>query len=151
MASLNFNANDVEPAGDFSPLPGGKYNVVISASEMKPTKAGDGEYLKLEMTVIDGECKGRKVWSRLNLHNKNQTAKKIAEGELSSICRAVGVMTPKDSTELHDLPLVVTVIQKKREDTGDMTNEVKGYAKRETGQAATAPQAASEVPPWGRK
>jgi hypothetical protein len=152
MANLgNFDANTVEPAGDFSPIPGGKYVCVISASEMKPTKAGDGEYLQLEFTVLEGECKGRKVWTRLNLQNKNQTAKKIAEGELSAICHAVGVMTPKDSTELHDLPLMVTVIQKKREDTGDLTNECKSFSKRETGQAATAPQADSNVPPWGRK
>jgi hypothetical protein len=151
MANLNFDANAVEPAGDFSPIPGGKYVCMITATEMKPTKAGDGEYLELVLTVIDGECKGRKLWHRLNLHNKNQTAQKIAEGELSAICRAVGVMTPKDSTELHDLPLMVTVIQKKREDNGELSNEVKGFAKRESGQAATAPQDDSDVPPWGRK
>ena len=33
---------------------------------------------------------------------------KIAHGELSAICRAVGVMQPKDSIELHNLPLLVT-------------------------------------------
>ena len=35
------------------------------------------------------------------------TAVKIARAELSAICRAVGVMAPNDSVELHDLPLVM--------------------------------------------
>ena len=54
--------------------------------------------------------------------------------------------------ELHRLPLVVTVRCKKREDTGDVTNEVKGYAKRES--AAGQPQQApvdDQTPPWARK
>jgi len=45
MASLNFNANDIEPLGSFDPLPIGEYTVVISASEMKDTKTGKGQYL----------------------------------------------------------------------------------------------------------
>jgi hypothetical protein len=68
---------------------------------------------------------------------------------LSAICRAVGVLTPKDSCELHNIPLVITVKLKKREDTGDLQNEVRGYAKREasTGHPQPAP---SSVPPWKR-
>jgi hypothetical protein len=37
---------------------------------------------------------------------------------------------------------------KKRDDTGEMTNEIKGYAKREAN--GQAPQAASSTPPWRR-
>ena len=51
----------------------------------------------------------------------------IAQTELSAICRAVGVLAPNDSVELHNLPLVISVKCKKRDDTGDVTNEVKGY------------------------
>ena len=74
----------------------------------------------------------------------------IARAELSAICRATGVMQPKDSIELHNLPLLLTVKCKKREDTGDITNEVKGYAKKEaaTGQPQ---QATSQTPPWARR
>src|SRR3990172_3284342 len=39
MANLNgFNANNVDPATDFEPIPAGKYLAVITESEMKPTK-----------------------------------------------------------------------------------------------------------------
>ena len=41
MANLNnFNANNVEPAADFDPIPAGKYVAVITDSEMKATKNG---------------------------------------------------------------------------------------------------------------
>jgi len=151
MANLHgFNANEVEPSADFEPIPAGKYLAIITESEMKPTKSGNGSYLELVFQVIEGEYKGRLLWSRLNLDNPNEMTVRIARGELSAICRAVGVMAPNDSVELHNLPLLVTVKCKKREDTGEITNEVKGYAKKE---AATGEpqQAASNTPPWARR
>lgn len=164
MADLRgFDANTVEPNDSFDPLPNGDYLCVISSSEMKPTKSGDGSFLELEMEVIDGPCKGRKVWDRLNLNNANETAVRIAQGTLSAICRAVNVLTPTDSCELHDIPLVVKVVCKKRADTGEMTNEVKGYKGRnavakEATSAVGSPQvgaqaqasAAGSAPPWKR-
>jgi len=35
-------------------------------------------------------------------------------------------MAPKDSVELHNVPLVITVAQKKRQDTGELGNVIKG-------------------------
>jgi len=150
MANLNgFDARSVDPAVDFEAIPAGKYLAVITESEMKPTKSGNGSYLEFVFEVIEGEYKGRNLWARLNLDNPNALTVQIARAELSAICRAVGVMQPKDSCELHDVPLVLTVKCKKREDTGEITNEVKGYAKKEaaTGQPQ---QAASNTPPWRR-
>ena len=151
MANLgNFNANTVDPTTDFEPLPAGKYLAVITASEMKPTKNGSGHFLEIVFQVIDGPFKNRQLWSRLNLDNPNAQAVQIAQGELSAICRAVGVMQPKDSLELHNLPLLVTVKCKKREDTGDITNEIKGYAKKEAVSGAPQ-QETSATPPWARR
>lgn len=157
MANLTgFDANRVEPSTDFEPLPAGKYLAVITESEMKPTKSGAGSYLQLTFEILDGPHKGRKVWARLNLANSNETTVKIAQAELSAICRAVGVLAPNDSVELHNLPLVITVKCKKRTDTGEITNEVKGYAKKDAPQQ-TAPTAgvtpgpsANGTPPWKR-
>ncbi len=150
MAELgNFNANDVEPTTDFEPIPAGKYLAVITDSEMKPTKAGTGHYLQLAFQIIEGPYKNRFLWARLNLDNPNATAVQIARAELSAICRAVGVMAPRDSIELHDLPLLIHVRCKKRNDTGDITNEIKGYSKRETA-TGRPQQAPSNTPPWRR-
>ncbi len=150
MVNLNgFDANEVEPTTDFDPVPAGKYVAIITASEMKPTKAGTGSYLELTFQIVEGEFKNRLLWARLNLDNPNAMAVQIARGELSSLCRAVGVMAPKDSVDLHNLPLMVTVKCKKRDDTGDIVNEIKGYGKRETA-AGQVSQAESHVAPWKR-
>lgn len=37
MAELNFDANTVDPATSFEPLPAGKYIAIITESEKKPT------------------------------------------------------------------------------------------------------------------
>lgn len=150
MADLTgFDANQVEPTTEFEPIPAGKYQAMITESEMKLTKSGSGSYLQLTFQILDGEYKGRFLWSRLNLNNSNATAVEIARRELSAICRAVGVMTPRDSVELHNLPLVISVKCKRRDDTGDVSNEIKGYAKREAANGKP-PQAATNTPPWRR-
>jgi len=152
MANLNgFNANDVEPNAPFEPLPAGKYLATIVASEMKATKKGDGSYLQLEFAVLEGDCKGRKVWDRLCINHPNELTQRIARGSLSAICRAVGVMQPRDSVELHNLPLVATVSCRRRDDNGEITNEIKGYEAKAVaeGQPQQAP-VGDATPPWKR-
>ena len=150
MANLNgFNANEVDPMQDFEPIPAGKYLAVITESEFKPTKAGNGQYLELTFQVVEGEYKNRLLWARLNLDNPNELTVKIAKSELSSICRAVGIATPKDSVELHNLPLLITVKCKKRDDNGEMTNEISGYAKKEATEGQPQ-QAQTQTAPWAR-
>lgn len=150
MADLNgFDANQVEPTTEFEPIPAGRYLAMVTESEMKMTKSGSGSYLQLTFQILEDEYKGRFLWARLNLNNANATAVQIARSELSAICRAVGVMTPSDSVELHNLPLVITVKCKRREDTGEVSNEIKGYAKREAANGKPQ-QAAANTPPWRR-
>ena len=56
----------------------------------------------------------------------------------------------RDSVELHNLPLVIVVKLKKREDTGELTNEIKGYERKASaGQAQQAP-VTDNTPPWKR-
>ena len=152
MANLNgFNAHDVEPSASFEPIPADKYLAAITESEMKPTKSGNGSYLQLTFTILEGEYKNRILWARLNLNNANATAVKIARSELSAICHAVGVMEPKDSVELHNLPLLITVKVKNRTDNDELTNEIKSYEPKAA--AAGQPQQApinDATPPWKR-
>jgi len=149
MADLHgFDANEQEPAKDFEAIPAGKYEVVITDSEMKPTKAGTGEMLKLTLQVVSGPHKNRFIWTNLNLRNPNATAEQIARGQLAAICLAVGIPQPKDSEELHDKPLIARVSV--REYQGDKQNEVKGFSSR----GDAEPPAAADVPPtkpgmWG--
>lgn len=138
MADLTgFNANQYEDdALVLDPIKPGTYVAVITDSEMHPTAKGNGQFLLLTLQIIEGEYKGRKVWDRLNLINPSEAAMDIARRNLAAICRAVGVLTPKDSSELHDKPLQVRVAQRKREDNGEIVNDVKAYAASQQAQHA---------------
>ena len=159
MSNLQgFDANEIEPQGSFDPIPAGWYTVMIVASEMKPTKNGSGEYLQLRLDIIDGEYEGRVIFDRLNLRNQNQTAVEIAQRQLSAICRAVGVMQPQDSSDLHDRPLRVKISIRPAGNGYDASNEIKGYEALEGAakQPATVAKAgpAAAVPaakPAGKK
>ena len=158
MAILNFNANEVEPSRELDPIPAGKYVAVITDSEMKDTRAGTGRYLQLEFEITDGEYVGRKLWSRLNIENQNAEAVRLARADLSAICRAVNVLTPSDSIDLHNLPLVIKVHCRKDKNTGEITNDIRGYEskanyKPEPKQAPATPTTAQTTrvpskPPW---
>jgi hypothetical protein len=151
MADLTgFNANNVEPTRDFEPIPAGKYLAIITNSEMRRTKAGNGHYLELTFRVLSGPCENRVLWSRLNLDNPNEQAVQIAQGELSAICRAVGVMQPKDSIELHGIPLTIGVGLKRRADTDELANEVKTYSRKDA-MHGVPQREATTTPPWARR
>lgn len=147
MADLDgFDANTVEPGG-FDLLPAGRYDVVITDSKLKPTKNGAGKYLELKLQVLSGPYQNRVLFDRLNLENPSQQAVAISRGTLSAICRAVGVMTPKDSSELHNRPLSCSV------KVQDEFNVVGSYKPRtqqtqQPSDAATV-AAGSDSPPWG--
>lgn len=111
MAQLNqhFDASTVEPAAPRELLPPGQYMAQIVQSEMRPTKAGNGQMLWLEMDVLDGPYQGRKLWDQLNLVNRNQQTVEIAQRTLSAICHAVGQIQVSDSEQLHFRPMQVTL------------------------------------------
>ncbi len=151
MATLDFNANEVIPLEVFEAIPAGEYEAVIAESDMKPNKANTGAYLELKAEIVSGDHKGRKLTTRLNLHNPSQKAVEMAKRELSSICHATGVLRPGDSSELHNIPLMIRVKQVTRED-GTLSNEISGWkAKAPAAPVAAANVAATPAPaPWKR-
>ena len=123
MSGINFNAAQVAPDTGITPVPRGRYKVVIVESELKPTKNGAGEIIALSHQVIDGPCRGKTIKSNLNWKNANATAQNIGHAQLSAICHAVNVLHPQDTQQLHNLPFCIEV---------DVTddgkyNEVKAY------------------------
>jgi hypothetical protein len=166
-----FDANNVEPSAPIEVLPPGKYPAQIVNSEMRETKTG-GQMLWLEMEIVDGTAKGRKLWDRLNLVNSNTQAVEIAQRTLSAICHAAGKLQVSDSEELHFKQMLVTVKVKpagpdKQGVHREAQNEIGGYAAlgsapvvqpvaaarpapvAPVARPASAPAAAS-APPWRR-
>lgn len=128
MVQLNFNATGVAPQAALDPLPTGIYPVIITRTEQKPTRAGDGSYIEIEMQVQGGEFANRKVFDRLNIQNKNQVAVDIAYSTLSAICHVTNRLQIQQTEQLHGIPFQVSVKKIPRNDQPDvMTNEVAGY------------------------
>lgn len=142
MAQLNFNARNVAPELPRDPVPAGVYLAHIIESDVVATKSG-GQMLKLTHEILDGPCKGRRVWSNINVQNPSAEAERIGQAQLSALCHAVNVLEIQgESSMLHMIPLRMRVSIRpagpdKQGVPRDAQNEVKGY------EAATAAPAAA--------
>ena len=150
MASFSFDAASVAPEPTTSstsssydePIPDGTYTAVIIESDRGAyNDASKGEKLTLKFEITDGSHAGRWVWANLNLWHVSDAARKFAERDLGSICRAVNVPGFSDTQELHNKPLLISTRQ-----NGEWTN-IKAYAPVSTmfDAAAAAPTAKK---PW---
>ena len=97
--NLDFDATgiDIDNFEDFTPLPAGNYLCSIVESEMKTTKAGNGEYLSLRLDVLSGDYQGRVLFHNLNLKNPSIKAEEIARQQLAQICHATGKLKIKST------------------------------------------------------
>ena len=151
MAQLNFDASSVQSTSSFEALPAGDYPAIITQSEMKTTKAGDGTYLALTIELQGNGASGRKHWHNLNIRNKNPTAVEISQKHLKEICDAIGLAGVGDSSEMHNKPLVVKLGAKMDNYSGEMRNDVKGFKKLQTTGAAPAFKAPTAAAPAAAK
>ena len=127
MALLNFNTANEEEMDDFTAIPPADYNVQIVKSELKDTQSGDGKRLNFQFKVLDGKFKGRIIFTGLNLVNPNPTAVEISRKELTSICKACGKTEVEDSSELHNIPLTVSVKIKPAQGNYSEQNQITKY------------------------
>lgn len=173
MADLGeFNAEQHGEMSNFDPIPPDKYEGMIVDSDMKPTKAGDLNQLVLVWQVTDGVYQGRKIWTRINLPNREHPVESLEDNkrkaieiggkELATICRALGKPRISDSAELHNIPCIIDVRIRPAKGDFPASNEIKGYsspgqlvgAGASAPTAAPAPQAAKsavKTPPWANK
>lgn len=127
MASFSFNAADVAPAETFDVIPAGEYHGQVIASDLRATKSGTGQYIWLEQEILDGQYKGRKLWTTLNIINSNETAVDIAARQLSALCHAVGEIDVSDTDQLHFKPMLMVVKVVPKTEQYAAKNEVSGY------------------------
>lgn len=160
-----FNVNDlpVGKTGNFEPLPAGWYTCTISQAELKDTKAGNGQYIKLRYDITGPTHQGRVVFGNLNIKNANSKAEEIGRQQLGDIMRAIGLAKVTDTDQLIGGQIGIKLEIKQDAQYG-ASNEVKGF-KSVTGSAApaatpfkpaasapAAPAASSKTaPPWAKK
>jgi hypothetical protein len=128
MANLGFDPNQYEPT-HFDTLPAGDYEVVVVESDLKVPASGGAPYLKLTLQVINGPAQNRKLFHNLSINHAKPDVQQIARGKFSQLCRAIGVPSPRDSSELHMKPVTATV-KVKADQNGNPQNEVVGYKPR---------------------
>ena len=160
MAFLNeaFDVNELPQGntGNFEPLPAGWYTATISQAELKDTKAGNGQYIKLRYDVTGPSHQGRVVFGNLNIKNPNPKAEEIGRQQLRSIMEALGIARLTDTDQLIGGNLKVKLKIKSDPQYGDK-NEVSGFGSVGSKPAVSAPASApaptaksSSAPPWAR-
>jgi hypothetical protein len=158
--SESFDVNELPQGnGNFAPLPAGWYTATISQAELKATKAGNGQYIKLRYDITGPTHQGRVVFGNLNIKNANPKAEEIGRADLGNIMRAIGLAKVTDTDQLVGGSLSIKLDVKNDPQYGS-SNEVKGYRAINGGAAPTfqasapaaAPAAASApakaAPPW---
>lgn len=132
MALLNNTfVTDEEKDAGFDLMPAGTIcTLMIKESEVKPTRAGTGEYIKITAEVMDeGKHNGQKVWHNFNIVNPNEKAVQIGRGQLKRLCQILGVAELEDTAELHGQPFRAQIgIQKGTGDyEGQDNNTIKKF------------------------
>ena len=156
FGASGFDANKVEPNEGFGLLPAGDYEAIMVKSAEAPTKDGTGAFLKTEFQILNGKYQNRKLFHNFNLWllreavKKNpgmvipentKTAIRISEGNLSALCRAIGVLTPKASEELHNKPVRITVKAIPAKGEYAAKNEISSFKARQSGPGGPPPAA----------
>lgn len=128
--TFDANAKENNPS---NALPAGEYAAVLVTSSRPDGK----NYLKCEFQIASGEFQNRKLFHYFNLFHANQEPRDIAKGQFSQFCRAVGVLTPKDSSELELKPLIIKINAK---DGGDgVRNNIIKFSPKPLSAPAPAP------------
>jgi hypothetical protein len=149
MATINFNANDVEPQKNYDPIPPNKYLCMITDAQVGSNSKNTGTLLKLTWEVIeDGPYKGAYIFDNLNVQHQNQKAQEIAQRQLSAICHATGQLMLTDTDQLLNKTAIVKVDIEQSEGYSPK-NITKGY-EAYGDEAAPAPAAKLNPRPAAR-
>ena len=133
---------------DYSPLPAGWYKVRITEADIKETKAGTGNYIKVRYDVLDGTHAGRVVFGNLNLRNPNPKAEEIGRQQLSRLMLAMGLTQVTDTDQLIGGELSIKLAIQKSDQYGD-SNDVKDWKALSNQPVAAAAGSTPPPPPSG--
>lgn len=157
--SFDVNQMPAKSGGNYEPLPAGWYTATITQAELKGTKAGTGQYIKLRYDITGPSHEGRVVFGNLNIKNPNPKAEEIGRADLGEIMRAIGLAKVTDTDQLIGGQLGIKLAIKEDAQYG-ASNEVKGYKSLSgsTAPSAAAPAASpapaaakGAAPPWAKR
>ena len=126
MLGRTINTNELPAGSDFDVLPAGWYQAKVKSTELKQTKAGNGEYISLQLEILGPSHQGRVVFSNINIMNPNPKAEEIGLSQLNSLLSAIGLSQISDTDQLINGEAMIKLSIKRSDEYGDK-NEVKGY------------------------
>ena len=113
MAQLSqtFSRDELPASGGFEPIPAGWYDVTVTGAELKDTKAGDGQYINVQYTVLGPEYQGRVLFGLINIRNASTKAQEIGLSNLNALMSAIGLEKVQDTDQLigHDCQVKVKI------------------------------------------
>lgn len=119
--TFDANAKENNPS---NVVPEGIYTLALVTGDEKEAKKG-GSYLNCEFEIVDGKFAGRKIFEMFGLWLQSEKAVEIANGRLSSFCRACKKPTVDDTDELIGIPFQAKVVVE-TDDYGDK-NKIKKF------------------------
>ena len=122
-----FNADDLPQGNTHDPLPAGWYTASITQAELKPTKDGSGQYIKVRYDITGPTHQGRVVFGNLNIKNASAKAEEIGRMELGNLMRAIGLAMVTDTDQLIGGVLSIKVDVRPATDQYPAQNEVRGF------------------------
>lgn len=145
------NVNSLPESESFEPIPAGWYDTSITKCDLKPTKDGQGRYLALELTVLGPTHQNRRIFTNVNVNNKNSSeAERIGQQQLRKIMVAGNLTELADDSQLVGVRVSVRTTIKHDKEYGDK-NEVKDFRAIENDSATVAqPASAPSAAPWKR-
>ena len=153
---ININALP-ESDRSYDPVPPGWYGVRIASAEIKDTKAGNGQYIKVRYDITGPAHQGRVIFGNLNILNPNPKAEQIGRQQLGELMRAIGLTEIQDTDQLIGGTCEIKIEIQAAEGDYAARNEVRGWkhvGKTETprpdwAKTDAAPKpAATKSPPW---
>jgi hypothetical protein len=156
MAQFEHQLDPENTSSGFEVIPDGRYEAMITDSDIVPTKAGTGEILKLTFDVISGKFKGSKVFKNINIKNQSAQATAIGETEINALQAALYINFFRDTVELHNKPVGI-VVSSEQKDGYDRRNVIKKFYgladedKQDDGQKPAATPATGKARPWEDK
>lgn len=154
-----FNADDLPRGSTYDPLPAGWYTASIADAELKTTKDGSGQYIKVRYDITGPTHQGRVVFGNINIRNASAKAEEIGRQQLGELMRAIGLARITDTDQLIGGVLSIKLDVRAATEQYPAQNEVKGFkaiagAAPAFSPAASAPTASAPgkaAPPWAKR
>lgn len=128
-----------KPAEAFEVIPAGWYTVALAAAEYKRREGQQLDRIAYSFEVIDGDCKGRKVFGGWNIPAQGMTnldegkkqAVDISDRHLASLIQAAlgEGQTCDDTDKLIGKPVMAKVKVRPAANGFDASNEITAFAK----------------------